>query len=202
MLFYADRPGARLRQILTDVLVVVWVWAWIRAAQWLYDLIEKLAVPGQKLEGAGNGIADNLSDAGSRVDNVPAVGDALASPFRGAATAARSLAEAGQDQQDTVRRLALVLSLLLLAVPLGLVLFGWLPLRIRWMRRAGSAAALRRAAAGRDLLALRALTRQPLRRLVPLGPDPVDAWRRGDEAVVDALAALELRSLGLYTRRP
>jgi hypothetical protein len=132
------------------------------------------------------------------VDGVPAVGDALASPFRGAAAAARALAEAGQGQQDAVRRLALVLSLLLLAVPLGLVFFGWLPLRVRWIRRATTAAALRGAPAGRDLLALRALTRQPLRKLVPISPDPVNAWRRGDKSTVDALAALELDALGLH----
>ena len=84
-----------------------------------------------------------------------------------------------------------------LIFPLGLVLFGWLPLRLRWMRRAGAARALRNAPAGRDLLALRALAGQPLRRLTRIDPDVAQAWRRGDQATVDALAALELRALGL-----
>jgi hypothetical protein len=188
------------RQLLTDLFVVAWVAFWIWAAMRLYDLVEKLAVPGQKMEGAGSGMAENLSEAGAKVNRVPGVGDALASPFERAAGAARSLADAGREQQDTVRDIALALSLIVLVVPLALVLFGWLPLRIRWMRRASAAAGLRGLPAGRDLLAMRALATQPLRRLATLGPDPVNAWRRGDDSIVDALAALELRRLGMRVR--
>lgn len=197
---YADRPLPAARQLLTDLFVVAWVVFWVWASMRLYDLVEKLAVPGQKMESAGSGIAENLSEAGSKVDRVPAVGDALASPFERAAGAARALADAGREQQETVRDIALALSLVVLAVPLALVLFGWLPLRIRWMRRAATAAALRGLPAGRDLLAMRALATQPLRRLARLGPDPVNAWRQGDESTVDALAALELRRLGMRVR--
>jgi hypothetical protein len=198
---YADRPAAALRQVFTDLLVVAWVWFWVWAALRLHDLVEKLAVPGQKLENAGGGIADNLADAGNRINSVPAVGDALASPFEKAAEAARSVAEAGREQQELVGDLALALALALLVFPLGLVLLVWLPLRVRWMRRAGAAAALRAAPAGRDLLALRALATQPLRRLAALGPDVAESWRRGDDSTVDALAALELRRLGLTVGR-
>jgi hypothetical protein len=195
--FYADRPTTLVRQLLTDLLVIVWVYAWIRAATWVYDLVSKLAVPGRGLENAGTGLAENLAGAGRKIDRVPAVGDALASPFAHAAQAARSLANAGHEQQVIVHQLALVLAVAVTAVPLGLVLFGWLPLRVRWMRRAGAAAAMRRAGAGRDLLALRALASQPLRRLTALDPDIAAAWRRGDPTAVDALAALELNRLGL-----
>ena len=48
-----------------------------------------------------------------------------------------------------------------------------------------------------DLFALRALANRPLPRLTEISPDPVEAWRRGDSEVVRALAALELRSIGL-----
>ncbi len=197
MKLYADRPGRRARQLLTDLLVVVWVYAWVRLGLWLHDLVEKLAAPGRKVESAGNGLADNLSSAGDKIDNVPGVGGGLAAPFNKAAEAARSLASAGHEQQQIVGDLALALSLALVAVPLGLVLFGWLPLRVRWVRRASAAAALRDGVAGRDLLALRALARQPLRRLSALDPQIAAAWRRGDPDAVDNLAALELRSLGL-----
>jgi hypothetical protein len=83
------------------------------------------------------------------------------------------------------------------AVPLAVVLFGWLPLRLRWMRRAGVAKAVRDAPAGRDLLALRALASRPLSELTRLGPDIAQSWRNGDAAAVDQLAGLELRKLGL-----
>lgn len=194
---YADRAPAAARQVITDLLVVAWVYLAIRAAMWLHDLVQKLAIPGQRLEGAGTGLADGLSDVGSRINRVPIVGDELTAPFNGAADAARSLAGAGQQQQDAVGDLALALSIGLLVFPLGLVLFVWLPLRVRWMRRAGAAASLRSAAAGRDLLALRALATQPLRKLTAIDRDVAQAWRRGDEDAVAALAALELRSLGL-----
>jgi hypothetical protein len=194
---YADRLPVAIRQLLTDIAVVIWVYAWIRAGIWVHDVVLKLGVPGQKLQGAGTGIADNLAEAGSRVGRVPLVGDELTDPFTRAAEAARSLADAGRDQQEIVGDLALVLALLLVAVPLGLVLLLWLPYRLRWMRRAGVAAAVRDQPAGRDLLALRALAGRPLNQLTRLGPDIARSWRDGDAAAVDALAALELRELGL-----
>ncbi|MEV7226843.1 hypothetical protein AB0M79_07430 [Polymorphospora sp. NPDC051019] len=197
MKIYADRFPTALRQFVTDVLVVVWVYAAVRAAMWLHDLVQKLAVPGQKLAGAGGGLADNLADAGGKVGRVPIVGDELTAPFERAAEAARSMADAGREQQDLVGDLALALAVAVLIFPLGLVLFGWLPLRVRWIRRATAARALRTAPAGRDLLALRALVSQPLGRLTRIDPDVAEAWRRGDDATVEALAALELRGLGL-----
>jgi hypothetical protein len=194
---YAENAATRFRQLITDILVVVWVYVWISLGAKFYDLVQKLAVPGQKLEGAGNGLSDNLGRAGDRIDDVPGVGDSVAAPFRSAANAARSIATAGRDQQEIVGDLALGLSLMLVAVPLALVLFLWLPLRVRWVRRATAAARLRGVTAGRDLLALRALTTQPLRRLVALDPHIAAAWRRGDPEAVSKLASLELGSLGL-----
>ncbi len=197
MRLYADRRGVMARQFVSDLLVVAWVVFWIWAATRVYDTVEKLAVPGQKLEGAGEGMAGGLTDAGDKVDNVPAVGDALSSPLDRAAGAANSLAEAGRAQQEAVQNLAITLVVLLLIVPLGLILFVWLPLRIRWIRRASFATALRGVRTGRDLLALRALANQPLRRLAAIGPDPATAWRDAEVSTVDKLAALELRTLGL-----
>jgi len=197
MPLYADRFPVATRQLLTDLLVAAWVGFWIWAAMWLHDLVQRLAAPGAKVEDAGNGIADNLTEAGSKVDNIPGAGNALAAPFERAAGAARALADAGRQQQEIVDQLALWLAVAVLVAPLGLVLLGWLPLRLRWIRRARSAALLRGGAAGRDLLALRALSNQPVRRIAAIGPDPAGAWRRGDPAAVEALAALELRSLGL-----
>jgi hypothetical protein len=194
---YAERLPTAIRQLLTDILVVIWVYAWVRAGLWVHGMVEKLAVPGQKLESAGGGIADNLADAGGKVGRVPLVGDQLVKPFNGAASAARSIADAGREQQAVVDQMALLLALVAVAVPMALVLFVWLPLRLRWMRRAGVASSVRDAAAGRDLLALRALASQPLNELARLGPDIAQSWRNGDAEAVDALAALELRRLGL-----
>jgi hypothetical protein len=142
-------------------------------------------------------MASGLSDAGNKVGSVPAVGDQLSAPFDKAASAATALADAGRAQQAAVHDLAVALVILVLVVPLALVLLGWLPLRLRWIRRACLAASLRSRPSGRDLLALRALTRQPLRRLVRIHPDPASAWRDGEQAAMRSLANLELRTLGL-----
>ncbi|MEU0555254.1 hypothetical protein [Dactylosporangium sp. NPDC006015] len=197
MKLYADRAPTALRQFLTDVFVVAWVYVWVRLGMTLFDLIQKLAVPGQKLESAGTGLADNLKNAGDKINGVPGVPDSVAAPFTSAANAARSLADAGHQQQQIVNDLAWILSVLVIAVPVALLVLVWLPLRIRWIRRAGSAARLRNATAGRDLLALRALATQPLGKLVRIDPEIAALWRRGDKQAVEALATLELRSLGL-----
>src|SRR5436853_363470 len=81
--------------------------------------------------------------AGSKVHRVPIAGDSLAGPFNNAADAARGMADAGREQQQIVHDLGWVLALLLLAVPVAVVLLGWLPLRVRWIRRARAASALR-----------------------------------------------------------
>lgn len=197
MKLYAERLPTAIRQLLTDIVVVVWVYLWIRAGLWVHDVVEKLAVPGQKLQTAGGGIADNLADAGSKVDRVPLVGDQLVKPFNGAADAARAIADAGRQQQQVVHQMAVLLAILAVSVPLALVVFLWLPFRLRWMRRAGVASAVRAEPAGRDLLALRALAGRPLNELTRLGPDIAQSWRNGDAEAVDALAALELKRLGL-----
>jgi hypothetical protein len=194
---YADRFPRFFFQVVADLLTIAWVYAWIRAALWLQDQVQKLAVPGQKLEGAGTALAENLAEAGSKVGRVPIVGDELTSPFEKAADAARSVAEAGQDQQDVVGNLALALAVITAVVPILFAIFLWLLLRARWIRRASAAARVRKAPAGRDLLALRALATQPLGKLNKLGPDVAESWRRNDDSTVDALAALELKSLGL-----
>lgn len=200
---YADRLPTAVRQLLTDLLVVFWVYGWIRAGFWVHDMVEKLGVPGQKLQEAGTGIAGNLGDISGKVGRVPLVGDDLTGPFTSAANAANSLAEAGRQQQEVVGNLALAMAVLIVALPLALVLLWWLPSRLRWMRRAAVAVKVRNEPAGQDLLALRALASRPLNELAKLGPDIAQSWRNGDAAAVRALAALELRDLGLSpAKRP
>jgi hypothetical protein len=194
---YADRLTTAVRQLLTDIFIVIWVYLWIRAALWVHAMVLKLGVPGEKMQSSGTSLADNLADAGGKVGRVPLVGDQLTKPFNGAADAARSLADAGRQQQEIIGNVALIVALTVVALPLALVLFGWLPLRLRWMRRAGVASRVRNEPAGRDLLALRALAGRPLNQLTKLGPDIAQSWRNGDAAAVDALAALELSDLGL-----
>jgi len=197
---YAEKPFRLSRQLFADLFAIAWVVGWIWLGRLVFELIMKLAGPGRKIEDAGNGLADNLADAQSKADGIPLVGDKLGVPFGKAAEAARSLAEAGQSQQDVVHALALILGWAIGGIPVLLMLVLWLPLRIRWVRAASAASRLRRRRGGVELLALRALTNAPLRRLATLPDDTAERWRAGDQGIMDSLAALELRRLGLRTR--
>lgn len=197
MKLYADAPVRRTRQIASDALAVVWVGVWVWAARTLHGLVASLAEPGVALEDAGNGLNQRVLGAADSVEGLPLVGDQLRGPFEAVADAGTAIAGAGQKQQDVVADLALALSGLLLVLALAIVLLTWLPLRVWWVRRASAARALVRESADPSLFALRALANRPLRDLRRVHPDPANAWRLGDQAVIARLAALELQDLGL-----
>ena len=123
-------------------------------------------------------------------------------PFRAVAGSGRELADAAAAFQDSVAQAANILGLLVALVPMVVVLLLWLPRRIAWIVEATAATRLDRlGSTSSDLLAVRALARQPLRRLAALPPGVVTGWRDGDPAAAEALAALELRELGLRSVR-
>lgn len=197
MKLYAEKPWRFTRQIIADVTALVWSAIWIWAAITLYDLVQKLAVPGQKLESAGVNLAADMAEAKARAGRIPLVGDEVGAPFGSAANAANSIAEAGRDQQEAIANLATVLAWLTAGIPVLMALALWLPLRLSWIRAASVAAKVRRYPGGGELLALRALATAPLRRLASLDSGVVAGWRTGDPDAVEQLAALELRRLGL-----
>ena len=196
MVVYARTPARFLRQLTGDLIVAAWVLFWLLAAGQVHELVGRLAAPGRALESAGRGFTRQLADAADTVSGVPVVGDSLGSAFEGLQGAGTALSDAGSAQQSAVGDLALLLAVLVGAMPIVLVLAWWLPRRISWMRRAGAARRLM-AEGGADLFALRALTGQPVTRLRALGPDLVYRWQERDPVTVSRLAALELSSLGL-----
>jgi hypothetical protein len=191
---YAETSGLRARQILGDLAVVAWTAAWVWAGVTLYRLVEKLAVPGARLEQAGGGFAGDVAEIRQKVGRVPVVGNELQGPFGRLAGVGQTLADAGATQQQVVHQLALWLGVLVAAVPIVTLLLAWLPRRVSWAREAGAASRLRLAGADLELFALRAVANRPLRQLHRVTPDPTGALRAGD---YEALADLELRALGL-----
>jgi hypothetical protein len=191
---YAETSGLRARQVLGDLAVVAWTAAWVWAGVTLYRLVEKLAVPGARLEQAGGGFAGDVAEIQQKVGRVPVVGNDLQGPFGRLAGVGQTLADAGATQQQVVHQLALWLGVLVAAVPVVTLLLAWLPRRVTWAREAGAASRLRLAGADLELFALRALANRPLRQLHRVTPDPAGALRAGD---YEALADLELRALGL-----
>ena len=197
MILYAQTPGRRARQVVADLLVLAWVVLWVRSGQWVHEVVGRLGAPGRTLEGAGSALSDGLNSAGDTVAKVPLVGDDVRAPFTAAGGAADSIAQAGVEVQEGAAQLALLLGLLIAAVPIVLVVGVWLIVRARFVSRARAATRILDSAADLDLFALRALATQPVRELARVSDDPADAWRRRDPDVVRSLASLELRSLGL-----
>jgi hypothetical protein len=201
MKLYAETAALRARQLLGDLAVLAWTAAWVAAGLGLYRLVEKLAVPGQRIERAGSAFAGDVAEIQEKVGRVPVVGGELRDPFGRLAGAGRTLAEAGATQQEVVHQLGLWLGMAVAAVPVLALLLVWLPRRVAWAREAGAASRLRAAGADLELFALRAVANRPLRELHRVTPDPAGALRAGDHA---GLAELELRALGLRAqpRRP
>lgn len=196
---YADAPGRFLRQFIGDVIVLAWIAAWVWLGATARDWITRLAAPGRAMNGAGTSFRDSLNNAGNSAGKVPLVGGSLRDALRSAGSAGGRLATAGRAEQETVGRIALWAMIVLVVLPVVTALALWLPGRVRWMREAGAARRLlTRTDGGADVLALRALVTQPPRRITSAaGDDPVAAWRRGDPEVVDRLAALQAKSLGV-----
>lgn len=195
MRLYAAAPARGARQVLGDLLLLAWVAAWAWAGREVWAATLELGRPGLATAGAADDMAARFHDVEGRIDGIPGVGDDLAAPFSGAADAAENLAEAGRSQAETVADVALLVGLAVFLVPVLLLAVVYVPLRVRFVRRAS--AGRRLVGADPALLALRALTNQPLRALNRISDDPVRAWRDDDPDAVRRLADLELRALGL-----
>ncbi len=195
--WYAESSARRVTQILVDVLVILGLLVCLWIGSGVHDLTAKLAGPGRELETAGDALASRMDDASQAAGDVPLAGDTLAAPFEGASQASRAIEEAGVHQQQAVASLATALGWASGGLPALFLVALWLPRRLRFARQAGQAARLRAADGGLDMLALRALARQPLDSLLRVGPDLVNGWRVRDATAMETLAALELRRLGL-----
>lgn len=197
MKLYSDIPARRLVQVAADVGIVLWVALWVRIAGRVHDTTMELAQPGRDLAGAGASFRGTMTSAGDGVDDLPLLGDRVATPFRSASGVGTEIEQVGTDLVTAVERLALVLALTTALVPVLIVGLFWLALRVRFARRAGAAQRFIDAAPDLDLFALRAMANQPMPRLAAVSDDPAGAWRRGDDDVIHALALLELREVGL-----
>ncbi len=201
MKVYAETASRRARQLVADLLVGAWVAASVLAGLAVRRLVDELARPGQAVQQAGDRVANGMGGVQDQVSRIPAIGGGLRAPFERLGEAGEALARAGATQQQVVHELALWLGVLVALIPILVVLAAWLPGRIRWIREATAASRLRRDLSGGDLglFALRAIANRPLRELRRASPDPVADLQRGDYG---ALAALELRALGLRPARP
>ncbi|EON24070.1 hypothetical protein CF8_1931 [Nocardioides sp. CF8] len=201
MKVYADAPGRRTRQLLVDLLLIAWLvmWAWIGLV--VHDGTMALAAPGRQTDASASAMAGQLRDAGGRLDDVPLVGEEVATPFDRAADASDGLAAAGRSSVAAVEKLALVLGFAIALIPMLVVLAFYVPGRLRFVREATAGARFIDSVDDLDLFALRALSNQPMRVLAKVSDDPAGDWRRRDPDVVRRLAEVELADVGLRPRR-
>lgn len=198
LLLYAERPGRRMLQVLTDLAVVVWVVLVVTAALALHGAVLALQAPGRGLTDAGERVRGVFDGAAQAAGGVPFVGDRLAGAFGRGTDAGTALADAGRTQVEAVATVATGLAWLVVLVAAVPVVVTWAALRIRWVLRARQALAAREQDV--DLLALRALVSGalgPVRRAAGPDADPADAWRRGEHRVLLRLADVELQRVGL-----
>jgi hypothetical protein len=197
---YSTRPVRLLAQLFSDFAVVVWTAIWLLVGWAVYDAISTIAEAGRQVESGAHGIAGNLASAGHDAQHIPLVGDAVSKPLAAASQAALDIAGAGHDLDTTASWLAVLLAMAVVALPILVAVMPWLFLRLRFFRRKRTVTALAATPAGEQLLALRALTNRPPRKLSAVSADPVGGWRRDDPVTIRALAALELRSAGITLR--
>jgi hypothetical protein len=197
MKWYADSLGRRTFQVVADVFLLCFVTVCVWLGKLVHDGIATLRVPADGLTSAGDSFRENMAGAANAVGGVPLLGDGLKTPFDALSGSGQRLADAGTSAASAVDTAARVTGLLVAVVPILFALLVWGFFRVRFVRRATAASRIVGTPGSTELLALRALTRQPLRRLTPLGPDLAGRFRNGDPVLVDQLAALELRSCGV-----
>ncbi|MEP7333361.1 MAG: hypothetical protein ABI692_14875 [Terracoccus sp.] len=201
MTCYAHSTARRTRQILADVVAVLWIGVWVWVGRQVHDTVLALRSPADAITSAGTTVRDALTGAGDTAGGLPLVGDQLRQRLGQAAGSGTCLREAGTSMADTVETLALTLGLTTAVAPILIVGGGWLVLRVRFIRRATSSQRFIDASADLDLFALRAMARRPMTQLARIDPDPAGAWRRGDTRVIHALATLQLKEEGLRPPR-
>lgn len=200
LLPYSTRPGRLAAQLFSDLAIVVWTAIWLLIGTAVYDAISTIAEAGRQVESGAHGIAGDLASAGHGAQHIPLVGDAVSKPLTSASQAALDIAGAGHSLDATASWLAVLLAMAVAAPPILVVVAPWLFLRLRFFRRKWVVTALAATAAGEQLLALRALTNRPPRKLTAVSADPVGGWRREDPVTIRALASLELRAAGIRLR--
>jgi hypothetical protein len=198
---YAQQPALRLQQILADLGMLAWLVVWVLMARTVHAAVLVLAEPGRAVEDLGRSVAGNMNSAADAAQRVPLVGDELAKPLGALSDAGGSVSGAGQSAQDAVGTLAAVLAVVLVVLPVGWLLFRWLPWRLRYAREAGAARRLLTGTPDLEILAARALATAPLPRLAALPSGTGAAWHTGDPVAVRALAGVELARLGLRLPR-
>jgi hypothetical protein len=208
MKIWSERPGARTREIVADVLTLGWIVVWATIGIRLYGFLANLAGAGRLVRDGGSGITNAGLQVGAALQGIPLIGEGAADGVRGAFSGAGDpLVQFGTDLERLLIVVAALLGLLLVAVALTPWLNRYLPWRVaRWRRLNAAARVIRRyRVAGSQrlehaevarILASRALHRLEYDELLEFTSDPFGDWVAGRH---DKLVQAELDRVGLRT---
>ncbi|MDR1711459.1 MAG: hypothetical protein LBR58_06360 [Propionibacteriaceae bacterium] len=197
MRLYA-KPGSLLaKQLLSDFGVVVWAIGWLLLANLVRGYIEQLAEPALRTAESAREISRSLGDAGEDVSNLPLVGGALQGTFDTLSGTLSEITTSSELLAEQIHTLALVIAVVVFALPVVYYLVKWVPWRLHFMAESRHAVKLLRMPSALDFYALRALAQAPLAELEAVGGDPVKDWREGNYETIRKLAKVGLARHGI-----
>lgn len=189
----ADTSTVRL----FDGLIGFWLVLWLVIGGWTGYTIWELSVLGDTVTRSGEAIG-SAGDALGSLSGVPVIGDDTGQVGEEVVGAGQDIAARGQTVKSQLRQLAILLGLAIAVMPTTPVLGLYLPLRNARRREVGALSrSLQRHPDDARLeryLAERAVRSLPFDEVESLVGDP---WRALHEGDTRALAAAELRRLGL-----
>ena len=198
MRLYPDVPRRRTRSIATDAAIVLAALVFALLGNWVHDSVAELASLGQGVQDAGESVRSGFGTAAGAVEDAPVVGDDLAGGLRDAGgSAGGRTVEAGRRGEESARDLADLLGWLTFLIPTGLVLYRFLPGRVREVRTLTAASRVLKGAdepERRRLLAMRAAFALPYGELLRHTEDPIGDLRAER---YDALVRAALEDAGL-----
>src|SRR2546421_2386374 len=208
MRLYPDLYGRRFAWMLADLLMLAWIYLCVKAGLWVNNLVLQLDALAQGVINAGKTFDSWIASFNQGIPNgVPYLSDFL---HRTAAAlkihSGDSLISAGQAGSRGIHLLALILAIMVTAIPLIFAVMIYAPRRARLISdMRGVHVTLRRALARPELelqmleiLAGRAIYTMPYNRLLEDSRNPAEDWylRR-----FEPLARAELERHGLRVDR-
>jgi hypothetical protein len=201
MRLYPEIRSRRAQALLRDGLALVGLvlLAWLGFA--VHDAVDRLAVLGEGVNGAGSAVQGGFDSAADRVEGAPVVGGTLADGLRGAGEGTGgNVAELGTRGENAAHDLANLLGVLVFALPSAFLLWLWLPSRIAEVGRLREASRVLQLPGSADrerLVAMRAAFSLPYGQLLAYTPDPLGDLAEGR---YDALVRAAFEDAGLRPR--